>query len=139
MTHKPLRNALRNTILALTLFGLGLGITTAKAAKADSLENMERERAILVDTILSGDLSAGERQQRLELSRARLIDMERMVLRDDSLAGKDTAHVRAAFANYDLTFLVHEAAEKRRALGDHWLDGVGLSTQTVTNARMGRR
>ena len=35
-----------------------------------------------------------------------------MVLRDDKLTGRNTPQVRRAFANYDLTFLVHASAEK---------------------------
>ena len=125
--------------LQTLVIALAVATVAGGSANADSLENMERERAILLDTMLSGDLDTSERKARVELSRTRLVDLERMVLRDDSLVGKNTAHVRAAFDNYDLTFLVHAAAENRRALGDHWLEQVGISTQTISNARMGRR
>jgi len=111
----------------------------AAGAHAGSLENMERERAILLETLLSGDISAEERQGRGAVSRARLIDLERMVLRDKSLVGKNTPMVRAAFENYDLTFLVHASTEKNRAPLDHWMAELGISTQTILNARTGRR
>ncbi len=107
--------------------------------EAGSLENLERERAILIETLLSSDLPAQDRHARVAVARSRLIDLERMVLRDKDLAGKNTPVVRAAFENYDLTFLVHAATEKNRALTDHWLTEVGVSTQAVMNARMGRR
>lgn len=106
---------------------------------AGSLENLERERAILIATMLSGDMSVNERQARLETSGMRLIDLERMVLRDDSLTGKNTSLVQAAFQNYDLTFLIHASIEKDRLVMDHWLSSIGLSTQTLFNAQMGRR
>ena len=80
---------------------------------------MERERAILVETMLSGDMSPPERQSRIDVARTRLIDLERMVLRDKSLVGQNTPAVRAAFENYDLTFLVHASTEKNRSLADH--------------------
>ncbi len=108
-------------------------------AKAGSLENLERERAMLMQAMLSADLSPKERQGKVTLSRNRLIDLERMVLRDKKLVGHNTPAVRAAFENYDLTFLVHAAVERDRALLDHWMHQVGVSTQSLMNARMGRR
>ncbi|MGB0682357.1 MAG: hypothetical protein ACPGOV_06600 [Magnetovibrionaceae bacterium] len=123
-------------VLALSILALGFG---ASAAQAGSLENLERERAILLDTLLNADLPAAERQSRLEISRNRLVDLERMVIRDPSLAEKNTPIVRAAFDNYDLTFLVHASVEKDRNLADHWLSEVGISSNAILGARRGRR
>lgn len=108
-------------------------------AMADSLENLERERAILIEAMLNPELSPAERQQRLESEKRRLVDLERMVLRDDALKGKNTPIVRKAFANYDLTFLVHASTEKKLSLMDNWLEQVGVSTQTLMSARKGMR
>ncbi|HSR55396.1 MAG TPA: hypothetical protein VLN73_04105 [Alphaproteobacteria bacterium] len=108
-------------------------------AKAGSLENLERERAMLMQALLSGDLSPKERQGKIALSRNRLIDLERMVMRDKKLVGHNTPAVRAAFENYDLTFLVHASIERDRALLDHWMHQVGVSTESLMNARVGRR
>ena len=52
---------------------------------------------------------------------------------------KTTPAVRAAYERYDLTFLVHASIEHNRALLDHWLHQVGVSTQSLMNARIGRR
>lgn len=120
-------------LMAFTaLFGVGV-------ASAGTLENMERERAILLETLLSGDIDVAERQSKIDIARRRLVDLERMVLRDKTLIDKNTPAVRAAFENYDLSFLVHASVEKNRGLADHWLSELGVSTQTVMNARMGRR
>lgn len=108
-------------------------------ANAGSLENLERERAMLMQSLLSAEMSAKERQKRVALSRNRLIDLERMVLRDKKLVGHNTPAVRAAFDSYDLTFLVHASIERDRALLDHWMYQVGVSTQSLMNARVGRR
>jgi hypothetical protein len=108
-------------------------------AKAGSLENLERERAMLMQAMLSADLSPKERQGKVTLSRNRLIDLERMVLRDKKLVGHNTPAVRAAFENYDLTFLVHASVERDRAILDHWMNQIGVSTESLMNARMGRR
>lgn len=122
------------TAIACALVALASGV-----AKADSLENLERERAILLEAMLNPDLSPAERQQRLETEKRRLVDLERMVLRDDALKGKNTAVVRKAFANYDLTFMVHAATEKKLSLMDNWMEQVGLSTQSLMSARKGMR
>ena len=114
----------------------GLIVTPASAG---TLENMERERAIMLETVLSGDISVSERQRTLTVSSARLADLERMVLRDDSLIGRDQPAIRNAFENYDLTFIIHASAEHNRAIADHWLSELGLTTQSVMNARTGRR
>ena len=125
-----------------TLTGIAtaaLLIALAAPASAGTLENMERERAIMIETMLSGDIDNTQRQGRLEIARTRLIDLERMVLRDKTLLGKNQPLVRAAFDNYDLTFVVHASVEQNRSLADHWLSEIGLSTQAIMNARTGRR
>lgn len=108
-------------------------------AEAGTVENMERERAILIETLRSADLEAGERANQVEISRHRLVDLERMVLRDDSLKGRNTPTIRRAFANYDLTFMVHSASEQQISVLDTWLAQLGLTTQTLMSTSQGRR
>ena len=120
--------------ITLAIFAAAIG-----GAAAGTLENMERERAILLETILSGDMNAAERENRIQVAKTRLVDLERMVLRDKKLIGRNTPAVRAAFDNYDLTFLVHASTEKSRSIADHWLGEIGVSTTSLMNARMGRR
>ncbi len=130
------------TILKSTSFGIAAAVVLASLAaqaSAGSLENMERERAIMIETMLSGDIDNTQRQGRMEIARTRLVDLERMVLRDKTLIGKNQPLVRAAFDNYDLTFVVHASVEKNRSVADHWLSEIGLSTQAIMNARTGRR
>ncbi len=130
------------TIVKLTVTGIATAavlIGLAAPASAGTLENMERERAIMIETILSGDIDNIQRQGRMDIARTRLVDLERMVLRDKSLIGKNQPLVRAAFDNYDLTFVVHASVEKNRSVADHWLSEIGLSTKAVMNARTGRR
>jgi hypothetical protein len=122
------------SVIAAAVLAFSTGI-----ASADSLENLERERAILIESMLNPELSPAERQQRIEAEKRRLVDLERMVLRDDALKGKNTPVVRKAFANYDLTFLVHASTEKKLSLMDNWLEQVGVSTQTLMAARKGMR
>ena len=60
-------------------------------------------------------------------------------MRDRSLRGADTPIVRKAFSDYDLTFLVHASIERERALSEHWLGALGVSTDALLAARPGRR
>ena len=124
--------------------GLALAFATAAAAlalpaTAGTVENLERERAILIDTFLNPEMTPAERQTRIATSQHRLLDLERMVLRDDGLIGRATPAVKRAFANYDLTFLIHASAEKDMSVTDNWLAQMDITTQAVMSAVRRRR
>ena len=122
------------------LAALATGVALfAAPGHAGTLENMERERALVVETMLDPELAAAERLGRVETAQPRLVDLERMVLRDDSLVGRNTPAIRRAFDNYDLTFLIHAAAEQNLSLTDIWLEQVGVTTRGLFSARLGRR
>ncbi len=89
-----------------------LAISFAVPAQAGTLENLERERAIFIDSMLDPEATPVERVEKVRMSQRRLIDLESMVLRDKSLTGRNAPTVRRAFENYDLTFLVHASTEK---------------------------
>jgi hypothetical protein len=118
---------------------LALGLAAAGPAQAGTLENLERERAIFIDSLLDPEPSPNERIEKVRISKRRLVDLERMVLRDKSLTGRNTPTVRRAFENYDLTFLVHASTEKNVSAIDAWLAEVGITTQSLMSAEMGRR
>ena len=126
----------RTLTLAMTMLAC---LVAANSAQAGTLENLERERAIMIETLLDPSFSVVERQEKLTLSKNRLVDLERMVIRDKSLASKNTPVVKKAFEDYDLTFLVHASVEKDHSLIDHWLSQIGVSTKNVMDARIGRR
>ena len=111
----------------------------AAPAAAGTLENLERERAMLIEAMLAPEIGAAERQAKVDEAKRRLLDLERLVLRDDSLSGRATPNIRRAFANYDLTFLAHASAEADRAPIDIWLEQIGVSTESLMSARHGRR
>ena len=123
-------------ITTLTILTTAL---TAGHVNAGSIENLERERTILVGNLLTPEITAEERQAKLSVSQRRLIDLERIVLRDKSLVGLNTPAVKRAFSNYDLTFLVHASVEKNRSLADHWLEQVAITQQTILGAVSRRR
>ena len=126
----------KNLILPLILF---FSVLSSGSSFAGTLENMERERAILIETFLSLELNETQRSERLETSKKRLIDLERLVLRDKSLLGSNKATVRNAFNSYDLSFLVHSSLERNKDVFEHWLQEIGVSTSSLMKARIGRR
>ena len=90
---------------AALVLAVGISIPT----HAGSLENMERERALLLDSMITSELTPEKRQAKVEISRNRLIDLERLVLRDKSLVGKSTPAVRAASVRQS-TMVAEESA-----------------------------
>lgn len=129
----------RTFTLAIALAGAVAAGAIAAQAQAGSIENLERERTILIENLLTPELSAEERQAKLSVSKRRLIDLERIALRDKSLVGRNTPAIKRAFSSYDLTFLVHASVEKNRDLADHWLEQVGVTEQDVLSAVDRRR
>lgn len=127
------------TWVAIVATTVAISVILTLPAAAGTLENMERERAILVETMLDADLKTAERQAKIDASRLRLIDLERMTLRDEALIGRTTPTVKRAFENYDLTFLAHAATEKDVSVVDNWLAQVGLTTETLMSTKRGRR
>ena len=124
-----------------TLAALAILASTLMAghAQAGSIENLERERTILVDNMLTPEMTPAERQTKMVIAKRRLIDLERIALRDKSLVGRNTAAISRAFANYDLTFIVHASVEKGLSLADHWMEQVGITQQDVLSAVSRRR
>ena len=110
-----------------------------KPSEAGVLENLERERASVIANILDPEISPADRQKKLQGSKIRLIDLERMVLRDTKLKGRNTPTVRRAFENYDLTFLLHASTEKNLTITDNWLTQLGITTQSIMSAQIKRR
>lgn len=127
----PSKRAVLTVALTLAMF--------AGPAAADPLESMERERARLITTLLDPDREAHARLAEADTIRRRLIDLERIALRDPETATDTRPIARRAFADYDLTFLAHASVERDMAVLDLWLDRLGLSTGRIMAARVGRR
>lgn len=121
------------SVLALVITG---GISAS--AIAGSLENLERERALTVATMLDSTMNVEERWNKLNLSKVRLADLEVMVINDKSLRNSYSNRVKHALSNYELTFLAHAAAEYNKSLAAHWFDIVGLNTDQILASRVAK-
>ena len=108
-------------------------------AESRTLSNLERERAVLIDAIISENNNPSERQQKIVTCQRRLMDMERMVIRDDRLLGSDDPHVQRAFEQYDTTFLVHASSEANQDIVDFWLQQVNLDSEQILTSKKGKR
>jgi hypothetical protein len=104
-----------------------------------SLQNLERERAALIEDILSPGLDVQQRQQKLIKRQRQLTDMERMVMRDERLLASASSLVKNAFKEYELTFLVHAGAENKDSARAHWLKSVNVTSDAVFNTQVGFR
>ena len=119
--------------LALTLMIGALGV-----ANANTVENLERERSVAIQLILDADVNPQTRFQRMGVTQRRLADLERAVLHDKSLSNNSSPRIRRSLESFDLTFLVHAAAEKNKTLPAHWLDSVGLTSSEVLTTSVSR-
>lgn len=104
-----------------------------------SLENLERERAALISAQLDSSLDLNQRQQKVQSIYRRLVDIERMVLRDDRVTSSDSSLAQNAFNQYELTFLVHSSAEKSLPPLSHWMSELQLTTDNILSAKAGQR
>lgn len=104
-------------------------------AYAGSLENLERERSIMVSHLLDPDLNVAQRQEKVSFAKRRLADLERIALNDRDLKSSRSPLVLKVFRNYEMSFLVHSSAESGRSMSTQWLEGIGLSTSDLMNAR----
>ena len=90
----------------------------------------------MVSHLLNADLNVAQRQEKIALSkRQSLADLERIALNDKVLKDSRSPLVLKVFKNYEMSFLVHSAAESGRTMSTHWLEGIGLSTSDLMNAR----
>lgn len=89
----PWRRRLAGLSLALALAAM------ATPAIGGTLENMERERAALLSVLLEPGVEPAERADRADTIMRRLVDLERLVLRDESLLASPDADVARAFEN----------------------------------------
>ena len=129
---------MKTTLLTLvTGIALTIAALPGQANTLFTLQNLERERATLLKTYTNTQLSTAERQANSERLYRRLVDAERMVLRDDRIATDTSMLAKKAFDHYELTFLVHASAEDGNNILEHWLNTLKLSNGDILNTRVG--
>lgn len=127
---------MKKAIIVFLAFAIAGG--TAVKAKAGSLENLERERAIAITALLDSTIDIEARWNKLNLSTARLADLEVIVINDKSLKSSYSPRVKHALSNYELTFLAHASAESDKTIAAHWFERVGVSTDQLLASRVAK-
>ena len=125
-----------NLLKKLTIL---LSIIICSQANANSIDTLERERAKTLNLILDKSISIGERKKRLEISKMRLLDLERMTINDKDINKNPNHRTIKAFENFDLTFLVHSSLEKDKPISLIWLEKIGLTTENLMSTRVTRK
>ena len=116
-----------------------LSVFICSQANANSIDTLERERAKTLNLILDKSISIGERKKRLEISKMRLLDLERMTINDKNIKKNPNHRTIKAFENFDLTFLVHSSLEKDKPISLIWLEKIGLTTENLMSTRVTRK
>jgi len=111
----------------------------ANANALFTLENLERDRAALLENLSSTTLTVHQREQKTNSIVRRLTDIERMVLRDDRIAASNSVMAKKAFENYELTFLVHAGSESKKSPMVHWLSELNITTNSIKASHIGIR
>jgi hypothetical protein len=130
---------LHQTFIAISLFFAATSSVQAKSNPLFTLENLERERAVFLNNLTTTSLNAYQREQQGNHIIKRLIDMERMVLRDDRIAMSNSIMAKNAFQHYELTFLVHAGSESKKAPMAHWLHSLNITNESIDKSRSGAR
>lgn len=134
-----IKPTLMGILTILVMSSSVLHAATLPSTQTLSLQNLERERAALIQDILSPKLDVSQRQLQLNKRQRQLSDMERMVMRDERLMNSNSTLVKNAFSNYELTFLVHAGAEDKRTASEQWLSKMSITNEAVLNTQVGFR
>ena len=130
---------LHKTFIAIGLIFASITSVQAKSNPLFTLENLERERAVFLNNLTTTKLNAYQREQQGNHIIKRLIDMERMVLRDDRIAMSNSIMAKNAFQHYELTFLVHAGSESKKAPMAHWLHSLNITDESIYKSKSGAR
>ena len=91
---------IKSTILLTLIF-------SPYAANANTIDNLERERAKALNLILDKSVSIGDRKSKLEKSKMRLLDLERMTINSKNINKNPSYQTIKAFEKFDLTFFLN--------------------------------
>lgn len=130
---------LNKILIAVTLIISTTSHVNAKSNALFTLENLERQRAVLLDNLTTTQVNAYQREQQTNHLIKRLVDMERMVLRDDRISASNSIMAKKAFQSYELTFLVHAGSENKKSPMAHWLHSLNITDESIAKSRLGAR
>ena len=130
---------LRKILVVVSIVFSMICHVNAKPNSLFTLENLERQRAALLNNLTTKQLNAYQREQQTKHLIKRLVDLERMVLRDDRIAESNSVMAKNAFQRYELTFLVHAGSESKKSPMAHWLYSLKITDESITKSSSGAR
>ena len=116
-----------------------ISFVVSSYANGSPIGPLERERAKTLNLILDKTISIAERKKKLEKSKMKLLDLERMTINNKQINKNPDTHTIRAFEDFDLTFLVHNSFERNKPLSITWFEKIGLTTDNIMNTRVSRR
>jgi hypothetical protein len=131
-----------NSSKILAVFMIFISMVSNVNAKPNSLftlENLERQRATLLNNLITKQVSSYQREQETKKLIKSLVDLERMVLRDDRIVASNSIMAKKAFQSYELTFLVHAGSESEKSPIAHWLHSLKITDESIDKSKVGAR
>jgi hypothetical protein len=131
-----------NSSKILAVFMIFISMVSNVNAKPNSLftlENLERQRATLLNNLITKQVSSYQREQETKKLIKSLVDLERMVLRDDRIVASNSIMAKKAFQSYELTFLVHAGSESEKSPIAHWLYSLKITDESIDKSKVGAR
>ena len=116
-----------------------ISFVASSYANTSPIGPLERERAKTLNLILDKTISIAERKKKLEKSKMKLLDLERMTINNKQINKNPDTHTIRAFEDFDLTFLVHNSFERNKPLSITWFEKMGLTTDNIMSTRVSRR
>ena len=116
-----------------------ISFVASSNTNARPIRPLERERAKTLNLILDKTISIAERKKKLEKSKMKLLDLERMTINNKQINKNPDTHTIRAFKDFELTFLVHNSFERNKPLSITWFEKMGLTTDNIMSTRVSRR
>jgi len=117
----------------------GATLTMVSAClSADSVSLMEHGRAEIVNNLIDQNIEPEKRLEKLAILKRSQMNLEQIVVRDGDLDSRNSRNSQL-FSQFERNFLVHSSYEANRSLGEHWFYIIGLSSDRVRSAQIGKR
>lgn len=126
---------MRNKIM-LTLM---IMISMFSVAEAKTIENLERVRAKTLETMFDKTITIKQRIENIQKFKMKLLEMEKIVLNDNTLSKNPSNYTIKAFENFNSTFLVHSSLEKDKPITVNWLEEIGFTSENLLKTKAYRK
>ena len=114
-------------------------ISMFSVAEAKTIENLERVRAKTLETMFDKTITIKQRIENIQKFKMKLLEMEKIVLNDNTLSKNPSNYTIKAFENFNSTFLVHSSLEKDKPITVNWLEEIGFTSENLLKTKAYRK